>query len=364
MNTVSLTTLASLALSAGFISAFNPCGFAMMPAYLSYFLGVEGDKRLHPAQSIFRGLAVGLTLCAGFMTVFATIGALASTVLSRSLIESRVAWVTFVLGIAMGTLGVAMLGGFEPRFRLPRLQRGGESRRLTSIFLFGVSYAIVSLGCTMPVFFGTVVSAFSSRDFFDGLLVFIAYGGGLCAVIMVLTLAMAVARTEVIARMRRILPHVNRISGGFLVVVGAFLALYGWWEVQVLRGNLAGNVLVDLSLDVQSSLSSWASAAGPARLAVAATYVVLAILLAALRPSMQPRNQRLALGAFGVLWLAVEGAYYRFDLFVLPVVRTIADIPERVANWSDPLRWAVLFELVAAVAVGALAWFRLRRRLG
>ena len=363
MNTVSLTTLAGLALSAGFISAFNPCGFAMMPAYLSYFLGTEGDKRLNPAQSIFRGLKVGLTLCTGFMAVFAAIGALASTVLSRSAIESRVAWVTFVLGIVMGVLGLAMLRGFEPKLRLPRLQRGGESRRLSSIFLFGVSYAVVSLGCTMPVFFGTVVSAFSSRSFFDGLLVFIAYGGGLCAVIMVLTLAMAVARTEVIAKMRRILPHVNRISGGFLVVVGAFLALYGWWEVQVLRGNLDSNVIVDLSLDAQGSLSTWASSAGPSRLAVAAGYVVIGIVLAALRPTMQPRNQRIAVAAFGVLWLAVEGAYYRFDLFVLPVVRTIADIPERVANWSDPLRWAVLFELCAAIAVGTLMWFRLRLRL-
>ena len=363
MNTVSLATLAGLALSAGFISAFNPCGFAMMPAYLSYFLGLEGDKRLAPAQSIFRGLGVGLTLSAGFMTVFAAIGALASTVLSRSAIESRVAWVTFVLGIVMGVLGVAMLSGFQPKFRLPRLQRGGESRRLSSIFMFGMSYAIVSLGCTMPVFFGTVVSAFSSRDFFDGLLVFIAYGAGLCAVIMVLTLAMAVARTEVLAKMRRILPHVNRISGGFLVVVGAFLALYGWWEVQVLRGDLTGNVLVDLSLDAQGELTSWASSAGPSRLAVAAGYLVLGILLVALRPSMAPRNARIAAAAFGVLWLAVEGAYYRFDLFVLPIVRTIADIPERVANWSDPLRWAVLFELIAAVAVGGLVWLRLRLRL-
>lgn len=363
MNTVSLTTLASVALAAGFISAFNPCGFAMMPAYLSYFLGLEGDKRLSPAQSIFRGLGVGLTLCAGFMATFGVIGALASTVLSRSAIESRVAWVTLVLGIVMGILGVAMLSGFEPKLRLPRLQRGGESRRLSSIFLFGVSYAIVSLGCTMPVFFGTVVSAFSSRDFFDGLLVFIAYAGGLCAVIMVLTLAMAVARTEVIAGMRRILPYVNRISGGFLTVVGGFLALYGWWEVQVLRGNLMTNVLVDLSLDAQTALSSWASAAGPARLATAAGFIVIGIILGAARPSMKRRNARIAVAAFAAGWLAVEGAYYRFDLFVLPIVRTLADIPERVANWSDPLRWAVLFEILAAVAVAVIVWLRLRRRL-
>jgi len=44
-------------------------------------------------------------------------------------------------------------------------------------------------------------------------------------------------------------------------------------------------------------------------------------------------------------------------------VRTIADIPERVANWSDPLRWAVLFEILAAVVVAAIVWLRVRRRL-
>ena len=121
------------------------------------------------------------------------------------------------------------------------------------------------------------------------------------------------------------------------------------------------NVLVDLSLDAQTALSSWAAAAGPARLAVAAGYIVLGIVLAALRPSMGTRNARIALVAFGVLWLAVEGAYYRFDLFVLPIVRTVADIPERVANWSDPLRWAVLFEILAAVVVAAIVWLRLRR---
>ena len=29
----------ALALSAGIIAAFNPCGFAMLPAYMSYYVG-------------------------------------------------------------------------------------------------------------------------------------------------------------------------------------------------------------------------------------------------------------------------------------------------------------------------------------
>ena len=31
----------ALAFSAGMVATVNPCGFAMLPAYLSYFLGLE-----------------------------------------------------------------------------------------------------------------------------------------------------------------------------------------------------------------------------------------------------------------------------------------------------------------------------------
>ena len=31
----------ALAFSAGMVATVNPCGFALLPAYLSYFLGLE-----------------------------------------------------------------------------------------------------------------------------------------------------------------------------------------------------------------------------------------------------------------------------------------------------------------------------------
>ena len=34
-------------LAAGLIAAFNPCGFAMLPAYLAYFLGHEPVSYTH-----------------------------------------------------------------------------------------------------------------------------------------------------------------------------------------------------------------------------------------------------------------------------------------------------------------------------
>ena len=50
--------------TAGLLAAFNPCGFAMLPTYLTYFLGLdEDDPSL--ARSVLRGGKVGLALSGG-----------------------------------------------------------------------------------------------------------------------------------------------------------------------------------------------------------------------------------------------------------------------------------------------------------
>ena len=38
----------ALAFASGMVAAVNPCGFAMLPAYVSFFLGMEGDRE--PSQ--------------------------------------------------------------------------------------------------------------------------------------------------------------------------------------------------------------------------------------------------------------------------------------------------------------------------
>lgn len=364
MSDVGLTTLLSLSLSAGLVAAFNPCGFAMLPAYLAYFMGLESENETNAARNIFRGLTVGLTLTAGFMLFFGTIGLLASTVVSRSAIESRIAWATLVFGILMIPLGIAMVVGFEPKLSLPRMNRGGESRQLPSIFMFGISYAVVSLGCTAPVFFGTVVGSFTSRSVAEGTLVFVAYGAGMGMVVLVLTLAMALARNEVAVFYRRFLPYVNKVSGAFLVAAGLFLILYGWWEIQVLSGDIETNRLVDLSLELQSTLTNWANDAEPTRLAVGGAFLIGGLVAWAIFASVpEPWAKWLLVGVIA-LWFVVEAFGYGFDLFVLPTIRTVIDAPGRIINWlADPLRWAVIFEILLALLIALFVGWHVRRWL-
>ena len=363
MDDLAIGTLLSSAFATGLVAAFNPCGFAMLPAYLSYFVSLESSEEANIGRNIFRGLVVGLTLTVGFIVFFGVIGLLTSTIVSQGAIQSRLSWATFIIGILMLPLGIAMLMGYEPKLLIPRLNKGGTSRQLPSIFLFGVSFAVVSLGCTAPLFFATVVGSFESRNVWEGTLVFLAYGGGMSLIVMILTLATAIGRNEIATSMRKVLPYVSKISGGFLVLAGGFLILYGWWEIQVTRNNFDSNWFVDISQQFQTNITNWLGDVGETRVAVAIALILWAVVLRAIWPMLEQRVAYLWLGLWIAAWALAEIWNYDWELFVLPVWRFVIDLPFRVADWfREPGRWAVLFEVFAAAVVALIVWGRVRRR--
>src|SRR5688500_18366424 len=119
------------------LATVNPCGFAMLPAYLGFFLGVEGRDR-DVRASIGRSLGVGLSVSGGFIAVV-SIGGLAIYHLSAS-VDRWTPWATIVIGVGLVVLGIAMLRVFEPVVQLPKLNRGGKEQTGQSMFVFGISY--------------------------------------------------------------------------------------------------------------------------------------------------------------------------------------------------------------------------------
>jgi cytochrome c-type biogenesis protein len=355
-------------LSLGLVAAFNPCGFAMLPAYTSFFLGMEADDETNVARNIVRGLVVGLTMTMGFVAVFGLIGLLTSTLVSQSFLSKNAPYLTFAFGLAMIPLGLAMLRGFEPKVNLKRLQAGGKNTELPSIFLFGMSYAIASISCTIALFLGVIIDSFGSDGIVDGTAKLVAYATGMGLVIMVLTLSLAVARTSVATNMRRLLPHVNRVSGVLLVLAGSYLATYALWEIQLLRGDGRPwgwlDSIASTGEAVRNRVNVWIAAVGQGRLALAITVVILGALVWALSMSLATRDRRLLRGAFAAVWLALEALRYDFDLLLLPLLRTIVDAPERVLHWfTDPLRWPVVWELLAGAIITITGWIATRRAL-
>jgi cytochrome c biogenesis protein CcdA len=240
--------------AAGLIAAFNPCGFAMLPTYLTYFLGLDGDDS-SLAKSVLRGGKVGLALTLGFVTVFGIFGVLFELILSggaRSAVQSSLWVVTIGSGVLVFVLGLAMLRGFQPVLNLPKVQMGTGSREVGSMYLFGVSYGLVSLGCTIGPFLIAVSGSVSNADTAGASLwAFIAYALGMGSVILFLTMALAAGRRGVANKMRSLLPIINRASGVLLVLAGVYLVAYGWFQKDPLQNS---NGLVEWVEGIQADV--------------------------------------------------------------------------------------------------------------
>lgn len=281
------------AFTLGMVAAVNPCGFAMLPAYLSYFLGLEGaatDTR----ASVTRAVGVALAVTAGFVVVFGIIG-LAITQMSLSIFE-HLPWVTMLVGVGVVVLGIAMLRGFQLSVRLPKVQMGTSGRELSSMFLFGVSYAVVSLSCTIGLFIPVIAPSLTSNSLVAGLAGFVMYALGMGLVLSALTVALALAKAGLVQNLRRAQPYINKVSGGLLVVAGLYLAYYGYWELRVLDDptNAPPSGPVTFMTGLGTDIRLWIERIGPERIGVAlgAAVLVAIVLAVGLRKPSPPATER------------------------------------------------------------------------
>lgn len=280
----------ALAYAAGMVAAFNPCGFALLPAYLSYYVGVdEPEAGAGPAAATLRGLAVGAAVTAGFVVVFGVAGTLV-TELSLS-VQRVTPWLSVVLGLALLVLGGAMLAGFQPRLSLPKVGRAARGRGLGAMFVFGVSYATVSLSCTLPVFLAAVAGTFRDASFASGMAGFAAYALGMGTVLLVLTVAVALARRSLVAGLRRAVPLVQRFSGGLLVVAGAYVAYYGWYEIRLERGADTPTGPVAFVTGISGDVSNWVQRTGAMRIGIASAAVAACVLVPVIAVARSRRPQ-------------------------------------------------------------------------
>jgi cytochrome c-type biogenesis protein len=266
----------AIAFATGMLATVNPCGFPLLPAYLSYFLGLEtGDTSTR--ASVARSLSVGLSVAAGFLAVFALAG-LASAHLSAQ-IERWAPWATIPIGLGLVVLGIAMVRGFELSVALPRLNKGGRSRTGRSMFVFGISYAVASLSCTLPPFMGVVATTFRRENLVSSVVTFVAFAAGMTIVLLALTVSMGLARQSLLHTLRRALPYVSRAAGAILIGAGAYVAYYGWYELRAQDGDLSASGPVDLVTGWSDSLSEWVLDVGAVRLGWVLTTLLAAVLL-------------------------------------------------------------------------------------
>lgn len=349
----------------GIFAAFNPCGFAMLPAYLSYFLGIESKEHdQRRLTTVARGLLVGLVMTMGFIAVFGTFGLLFAYGINQGDVLDYLPYVIIAVGVLLIPLGISMLMGRELVLRLPKMNKGTGSRKLGSVFMFGVSYAVVSLSCTIGIFISGVSSSFSADGVARGTGNFLAYGIGMGVVITFLTMSLALAKSNVATSMRRILPYITRFSGVLLIIAGVYMIDYGIWDYRVVVSNdvTAGNLLVDHFLEFQAATNEWISDTTTERIGLLSLLGIVGALVVAWRDDLDDVVARTSVAVtFLATYLFVE-IYNGGEFIALPLVRFVAGWPARIGNWfTDPSRAGVPLEIIFVALVVWTVWRRASR---
>ena len=218
------------AFAVGMVSAVNPCGFAMLPAYLGLYLGAnnEGESARNPVQQILKGLEIGSAVTLGLVVLFGIAGTIIA--LGFHSVGSVLAWLGLGIGIILTVTGAWLVGGGKlyTGFAANAASRIGDPGQVNvkGYFLFGISYGIASLSCTLPIFLSVIGTSFAASTILTSLSQFLLYGMGMGVVIMVLTLGVAFFKSAMLGTIRKMLPYVGPIGSWLMVVAGAYIVFY------------------------------------------------------------------------------------------------------------------------------------------
>jgi cytochrome c biogenesis protein CcdA len=179
--------------------------------------------------TVRRAVTVSAAVSAGFLSVFLIAGIIAYNF--TNWINQNAKYATGFIGVALLVLGVAMLFGYKLPLMTPRLDTGsqGPERTVRAMFVYGIAYAIASIGCTIGLFMATVFSTTERDGLAAGVGNMLAYGAGMALLVSALTVALASANTSLLKFLRGSLQYVDRIAAVFVVLSGAYLLWYFYW---------------------------------------------------------------------------------------------------------------------------------------
>ncbi len=242
-----MNTPVALAVAAGMVGAINPCGFSLLPAYVSIFVAGEvSDSSLD--QRLVRAGVSSVSVTIGFLGVFVTLGVLLDSVLRSA--RQSLPWFTMAIGVLIVGAGLATIGG--KRLSIPYAPlRASSGRGPVAMMAYGVVYAIASLSCTLGPFLA-VTSTALDQSTASGLVTFAGYAIGMGTIIAILAAGAAFTRPGANRVLRRMSRLSSKIGGVVMVASGAYAIWYSRWELAVYHGNLNRDSIVQLGERVRA----------------------------------------------------------------------------------------------------------------
>jgi cytochrome c biogenesis protein CcdA len=227
--------LFSFAFGVGVLAFFTPCSYALLSAYVAHYFGQARRQESAWLESGLEGIKLGLAMSAGFFTVFAGLG-LIIMLAGRTLAAYLSIYAPQIeTGIAILLIGLGLTVLIKKGFSLGHVSqiaaklRGGRrpsERSLLYCYVYGISYAVGSLGCGLPLFLSVTLAAFTTH-WLSGLANFLAYAGGMTLMMLAFSLSLVYANELIRRYFQKVVRYLQPISGLVLMALGGYLLLIG-----------------------------------------------------------------------------------------------------------------------------------------
>jgi cytochrome c-type biogenesis protein len=260
----------------GVLAAVNPCGFVLLPTYLIFFLGVREETELTASERIRRALVVSSGISIGFLAIFFVIGVISR--LFTQWIELNAKYASLAIGIVLVIGGARMLTGWTPKFATPQLG-GVQTKTFRATVIYGVAYAVASIGCTIGFLTTAVFGSIALHGFVSGVFSILLYGLGMAMLVTALTVSLAFAKTGIVTIIKNRLHIIQRLGAIFVTLTGIYLVVYWYGAISEKKSTS----FVTRIERWQTSVASFLQQQGAFRLAIVLTLIVIVAMVVSRR---------------------------------------------------------------------------------
>ena len=267
----------------GVLAAVNPCGFILLPTYLLYYLGTELNRENEsPATTLRRGLTVGIAVSSGFIGLFLIVG-----IISRAfttVIRDNAKYAALIIGIGLIAMGITMFRGWKPPVTQPNMTMQ-KQRTWRNMFVFGIAYAVASIGCTIGLLVSVILGSVGRHGFVSGVLSIVLYGLGMGLLVTSLTVALAFARFGMVSNLKRSFPVFDKVSAIAVTLTGLYLAWY-WFGAITNRGS---DGVIGRVENLQTDVATFLQNTGAYLLAIVFSAIIATAMIVIRRSSSSER---------------------------------------------------------------------------
>jgi len=228
-NISSKDSILLLAFLGGIAGFFSPCAFALLPAYVSYYLSTdENPKMIRMRKSIRLGM-----VCASGILIFTVVVGIIVMIIGNA-VKEYIPMLTLVIGTVIIFLGAALLKGipiripFIPRVStlISRAYTSGKRNQVGSIFLYGIGYGAASSSCSSPIFIALILASAAFGGVFLSFAAFLLYGLAMGILMVTTTVMVALCKDNLLNRLMVSTSGIKKASGLVMVAIGVYLVYF------------------------------------------------------------------------------------------------------------------------------------------